>query len=51
MMQLISLFQDQGYSITFASTATASERSEEFFKQEIRMLSIVLNDSSFDEFI
>lgn len=51
MMQLISLFREQGFSITFASTAGISDRSEELAKLEISIRSIVLNDPSFDEFI
>ena len=51
MMQLISLFLEQDFSITFASTATVSERSEELSKLNITTRSIVLNDSSFDDFI
>ncbi|MFT6127929.1 MAG: hypothetical protein ACJAVA_002426, partial [Flavobacteriaceae bacterium] len=30
MMQLLQLFQEDNYSITFASTATVSEKSESF---------------------
>jgi len=51
MMQLISLFQEQGFSITFASTASVSGKSVELLKLDIITETIKLNDSSFDEFI
>lgn len=51
MMQLISLFQEQSFNIIFACTASVSERSVVFSKLGIHTKSIILNDSSFDEFI
>jgi len=51
MMQVISLFKEQGYAITFASTALLSEKSEVLSKLGISTTSIKLNDASFDEFI
>jgi glycosyltransferase involved in cell wall biosynthesis len=51
MMQLLQLFQEDNYSITFASTATVSEKSESFENLNIDRVSIQLNDSSFDECI
>jgi len=51
MMQLISLFQEQGFEITFASTASISEKSAPFSELGITATSIELNNSSFDEFI
>ncbi len=51
MMQLISLFQEQGFSITFASTASISDKSESLSKLNITVYTIQLNDSSFDKFI
>jgi len=50
-MQLISLFQEQGYKITFASTALVSEKSEPLSVINIETISIELNNSSFDAFI
>ena len=51
MMQLISLFQEQKFSITFASTTLVSEKSVDLSKFNINVKSIRLNDSSFDKFI
>ena len=51
MMQLIEFFQSQNYGITFASTATKSEYSIDFSAYNIKTENIVLNDSSFDDFI
>jgi len=51
MMQLVSLFQEQGFKITFASTASISEKSAPFSELGITATSIELNNSSFDEFI
>ena len=51
MMQLISLFLEEEYHITFASTAAISERSAELKSQNISIKNIQLNDPSFDVFI
>ncbi|MCF6308154.1 MAG: glycosyltransferase family 4 protein [Flavobacteriaceae bacterium] len=51
MMQLISLFQEQGFTITFASTALESNKSEKLSKKNIKIASIELNSASFDEII
>ena len=51
MMQLIEFFQSQNYGITFASTATKNEYSIDFSAYNIKTENIVLNDSSFDDFI
>ncbi|OAD92277.1 glycosyltransferase [Aequorivita soesokkakensis] len=51
MMQLVELFQEENYQITFASTATFSERTENLETQNISVKSILLNDISFDDFI
>ena len=48
MMQLISLFLEQGFSITFSTTAVISEKSEGLAQLNITIQPIVLNDSSFD---
>lgn len=51
MMQLIEFFQSQNYGITFASTATKSEYSIDLSAFNIKTENVVLNDSSFDDFI
>ncbi len=51
MMQLIGLFQEENYQITFASTASISERTANLETQNISIKNILLNDASFDEFI
>ena len=51
MMQLISLFNEQDFDITFACTALPSEKSVELSDMGINLQSIQLNHSSFDEFI
>ncbi len=51
MKQLIEFFQSQNNDITFASTATKSEYSLDFSTFNIKTENIVLNDSSFDDFI
>lgn len=51
MMQLIDLFQNQGYRITFASTAQNFEFSEDLNHYRIPTKTIELNSSSFDDFV
>lgn len=51
MMQLISLFKNQGFSITFASPALDSDYMVNLKEYEVEKKSIVLNCSSFDLFI
>jgi O-antigen biosynthesis protein len=51
MMQLIDLFQVNDYEITFATTALNLEFSEDLIRLGITTKSIVLNDSSFDDFV
>jgi glycosyltransferase involved in cell wall biosynthesis len=51
MMQLIDLFLEDRYQITFVSTANASERSEDLSKLGIASEMIEVNSSSFDVFI
>lgn len=51
MMQLISLFEKENYKIIFSSTASISEKSETFSDSPIKVKSIALNNSSFDDFI
>jgi len=51
MMQLVALFQEENFQITFASTAAFSEKTENLQAQNISVKSILLNDASFDDFI
>ncbi|MBG43530.1 MAG: glycosyltransferase [Aequorivita sp.] len=51
MMQLIGLFREENYQITFASTAAVSERTANLRAQNISAKNIKLNDASFDAFI
>lgn len=51
MLQLIELFQKQGYQITFCSTALKTENSFPLENLEIKTVSIELNNNSFDEFV
>ena len=50
-MQLMKLFQSNGYSITFASTAQNLEFSEHLESKQIQTHTIELNASSFDDFV
>ena len=51
ILQLIDLFQNQGYLVTFASPAADSEFAANLGELGIKKVSIILNDASFDEFI
>ena len=51
MMQLIELFQGNGFTITFATTAQNLEFSEDLISNGIFTKTIELNSSSFDAFI
>lgn len=51
MMQLIALFQEQNWEITFASTAADSEFMFDVTSIGIEKVAIKLNDSSFDNFV
>lgn len=51
MMQLIELFQTNGYEITFASTAQNLEFSEDISVLGVSAKTIELNSSSFDDFV
>ncbi|MFV8339997.1 glycosyltransferase [Flavobacterium sp. LB3P21] len=51
MLQLISLFKAQGFSITFASPAQNSDFMVDLGEYEVDKKSIELNNSSFDIFI
>lgn len=51
MMQLISLFQKQGFKIVFASPAQDSDFMVDLSEFDFQKESIELNNSSFDDFI
>ncbi len=51
MIQLIMLFKEQEWDITFASSARESEFSDNLEIQGIKKVYIKLNDSSFDSFV
>ena len=51
MMQLVELFQEENYKITFASTAAISVKTFDLESKGILVKNILLNDSSFDDFI
>jgi O-antigen biosynthesis protein len=51
MMQLISYFKMQGFDITFATTASDTSFGVALDKIGIHTQNILLNDTSFDEFI
>jgi len=51
MMQLISLFQQQGYKITFASPAQDSDFMVDLSTFDVDTKTIVLNSGSFDVFV
>jgi len=51
MMQLIDLFQMQGYEVTFACTAQNFEFSEDLNRNQITAKTIELNSSTFDELV
>ena len=51
MMQLIALFQGNGYQITFVSTAQNLEFSEDVTALGITSKTIEMNSSTFDDFI
>jgi glycosyltransferase involved in cell wall biosynthesis len=51
MMQLIDVLLEDGFAVTFASTAEESEFSADLKSKGVGQKEIKLNDSSFDEFI
>lgn len=51
MVQLIELFLQQGWEITFASVAVESEFAVDLAAIGVNQVSIQLNSSSFDEFV
>ncbi|BAO76847.1 glycosyltransferase [Winogradskyella sp. PG-2] len=51
MLQLIEQFQNQGYEITFVSAAKTSDNTFDLSEIGVTTKNILLNDSSFDEFV
>ncbi|MGB5419166.1 glycosyltransferase [Algibacter sp.] len=51
MMQLIEVFQNDGYSITFASPCAKSDNAFNLESIHVSQVSIELNSSSFDVFV
>ena len=51
MLQLIEMFTSHGYGITFASSASSSEKSFNLNSIGVTTQQIVINDSSFDDFV
>ena len=51
MMQLISLFKEQGFKVVFASPAQDSEFMIDLADYDVEKISIFLNNSSFDTFV
>lgn len=51
MMQLIELFQSDGFEITFVSAAQNLEFSEDLSAKKIATQTIELNSATFDEFV
>lgn len=51
MMQLISLFQEQGFGVVFASPAQDSDFMVDLSEFDVQKESIELNNSSFDDFV
>ncbi|WP_213523383.1 glycosyltransferase [Nonlabens sp.] len=51
MLQLLRIFQEDTYQIHFSSAATKSEYSEDLNSLQIIEKAIILNDSSFDDYL
>jgi hypothetical protein len=51
MLQLIEMFTSHGYCITFASSASSSEKSFNLNSIGVSTQQIAINDSSFDDFV
>lgn len=51
MLQLIGLFQQQGYHVVFASPAQDSEHAIDFAEHQMVQQRIALNCASFDEYV
>ena len=51
MLQLIEMFTSHGYGITFASSASSSEKSFNLDSIGVTTQQIAINHSSFDDFV
>lgn len=51
MMQLIELFRNSGWKITFSSSASMSDHSADLHQLGVEQKPVKLNDSSFDRFV
>ncbi|GAK94102.1 conserved domain protein [Nonlabens ulvanivorans] len=51
MLQLIELFKDAGFAITFASAASRSDYSYSLTEIDVKEKSILLNDDSFNDWV
>ena len=51
MMQLIQLFKEQGWKVTFACAAASSPYMADIASMGVEVREIVLNDSGFDIFV
>ncbi|MDT0607541.1 glycosyltransferase [Croceitalea rosinachiae] len=51
MLQLLKVFKEKGFQVTFATTAVKTKFSEDLEQFEIQTESILLNDSSFNNFV
>ncbi|MBV7267635.1 glycosyltransferase [Winogradskyella luteola] len=51
MLQLVQLFQNNGYEITFACAAKTSNNTYDLSQLDVKTQAILLNDISFDVFI
>ena len=51
MMQLMQLFMEDGFDITFATTASKTPYTPTLYEFAIKVKNILLNDTSFDGFI
>ena len=51
MMQLLEIFQKQGYQVSYASPAAKSEHMIDLESLDIIKVAIELNNSSFDEYV
>ncbi|MDF4203110.1 glycosyltransferase [Maribacter sp. SA7] len=51
MMQLLEVFEQEGYSITIASAASRSEYSFDFSTTKYATADIKMNDASFNDFV
>lgn len=51
MMELIHLFQDQGWQVTVASSAAATDHMADLEKLGVQTMPIEINSSSFDVFV